>query len=70
MTENGKLVVIIGLVLTIAVGIIYTRLANKNPELRMPHNGLFHNYLFLFHVQHGLKTENPFAGRFRGIIRY
>lgn len=21
----------------------------------MPHNDLFHNYLFLFHVQHGLK---------------
>lgn len=29
VTENGKLVVIIGLVLTIAVGLIYTRLANK-----------------------------------------
>ncbi|EPU0815281.1 hypothetical protein PU708_000000505 [Morganella morganii] len=29
VTENGKLVVIIGLVLTIAAGLIYTRLANK-----------------------------------------
>ena len=45
VTENGKLVVIIGLVLTNAV-ILFIPGFNKKSEPRMPHNGLFHTIRF------------------------